>query len=176
MRLDDILYECELIESWDLSKWNTVLADLRNAISAAETPAHAALRVARDYFKQYFADDEIKQLGTERAVETLADLIFYHGVERGLIEESLLTESAVRQFKRVGTAIKRQYRCKSGPKAGKIVATPRSCATRKDPRKVRHGRKVARTKKGVRVRKTAMSKRKAISKMVTKMNKRLSGD
>lgn len=88
---------------------------------------------------------------------------------------NILTEAAMRQFKRFGTRIKRQYRCTAGPKKGKIVASPQSCATRKDPRKVRHGRRVARMKQGIRVRKTQIEKRKSISKMVTKMNQRLSG-
>jgi len=90
-------------------------------------------------------------------------------------EGNTLNEAAIRQFKRFGTVIKRQYRCTSGPKKGKMVATPSSCATRKDPKKVRHGRKVARMKKGVRIRKTLISKRKAVSKMVTRMNQRLAG-
>ena len=88
---------------------------------------------------------------------------------------NVLTEAAMRQFKRVGTAVKRQFRCTAGPKKGKIVASPQSCATRKDPRKVRHGRKVSRMRMGVRVRKTKMTKKKAISRMVTKMNRRLAG-
>ena len=86
-----------------------------------------------------------------------------------------LEEAAVRQFKRFGNAIKRQYRCTSGPKKGKIVASPQACGTRKDPRKVRHGRKVARMKKGVRIRKTTIAKKKSVSRMVTRMNRRLSG-
>ena len=90
-------------------------------------------------------------------------------------EGEILSETAIRQFKRFGQVIKKQYRCTSGPKEGKIVATPQACGTRKDPKKVRHGRKVARMKQGVRVRKTIVAKRKAISKMVQKMNKRLAG-
>ena len=87
----------------------------------------------------------------------------------------ILNEAAIRQFRRVGQVIKKQYRCTSGPKEGKIVATPQACGQRKDPKKVRHGRKVARMKKGIRIRKTIISKRKAVSKMVTKMNRRLAG-
>lgn len=87
----------------------------------------------------------------------------------------ILSEAAIRQFKRFGNAIKRQYRCTSGPKKGKIVASPQACGTRKDPRKVRHGRKVARMKKGVRIRKSTIAKKKSVSRMVTRMNRRLSG-
>ena len=90
-------------------------------------------------------------------------------------EGNVLNEGAIRQFKRFGTVIKRQYRCTSGPKAGKIAASPQACGQRKDPRKIRHGKKVARMKKGVRVRKTKIAKRKAVSKMVTRMNARLAG-
>ena len=87
----------------------------------------------------------------------------------------ILNEAAIRQFKKVGTAIKRQYRCTSGPKKGKIVASPQACGQRKDPRKIRHGKKVARLKKGVRVRKTTIAKKKSVSRMITRMNKRLAG-
>ena len=90
-------------------------------------------------------------------------------------EGNILSEAAVRQFKRFGTVIKRQYRCTSGPKKGRIVAKPSACGQRKDPKKVRHGKKVARLKKGVRIRKSTIAKRKSVSRMVTKMNKRLSG-
>lgn len=86
-----------------------------------------------------------------------------------------ITEAAIRQFKRVGGEIKKRYRCLSGPKAGKLVATPNACATRKQPKKVRQGRKVMRAKKGVIKRKSAISKRKQISRMVTRMNRRLAG-
>ena len=95
--------------------------------------------------------------------------------ETDVNEPLRMTEAAIRQFKRFGSVVKKQYRCLSGPKKGKIVASPQACAQRKDPKKIRHGRKVARMKKGVRVRKTIVSKRKQISKMVTRMNKKLAG-
>ena len=90
-------------------------------------------------------------------------------------EERILDEAARRQFKRMGQEIKKRYRCVSGPKAGKLVATPGSCATRKDPKKVRHGRKVMRSKKRIIQRKSRIAKRRQLSKMVAKMNRRLSG-
>ena len=86
-----------------------------------------------------------------------------------------LTEGAIRAFKRIGTEIKRQYRCTTGPKKGRIVASPQACATRKDPRKVRHGKKVARMRKGIRVRKSSITKRKSVSKMAARMNQRIMG-
>lgn len=89
------------------------------------------------------------------------------------IEE--LDEAAIRQYKRTSGGIVKRYRCLSGRKAGKLVPTPSSCAQRKDPKKVRHGRKVMRTKKGIIKRKSAISKRRQISKMVKRMNRRLAG-
>lgn len=90
-------------------------------------------------------------------------------------EDNVLEEAAIRQFKRMGQNIKKRYRCLGGPKAGKLVAKPYACAQRKDPKKVRQGRKVMRSKKGTIGRKARVSKRKQISKMVSRMNKRLSG-
>lgn len=89
--------------------------------------------------------------------------------------DNILSEASIRQYKRVGQTIKKRYRCMSGPKAGKLVATPGACATRKDPKKVRHGRKVMRSKKGIIKRKAKVTKRKQLSRMVTKMNRRLAG-
>lgn len=90
-------------------------------------------------------------------------------------EGNVLTEAAKRQYKRVGQTVRKRYRCLSGPKAGKLVAEPGKCATRKDPKKVRHGRKVMRAKKGVIKRKTQIAKRKQLSRMVARMNRRLAG-
>jgi hypothetical protein len=90
-------------------------------------------------------------------------------------EGNILEEAAKRQFKRVGNEIKKRYRCIGGPKKGKLVATPGACATRKDPKKVRQGRKVMRSKKGTIKRKAGVTKRKSISRLVAKMNRRLSG-
>lgn len=89
--------------------------------------------------------------------------------------DKILTEAAVRMFKRKGKEIKRMYRCTTGPKKGKPVSDPKLCATRKDPKRKRIGKKVARTRKGVRIRKTKIAKRTAMSKMVTRMNQRLKG-
>jgi len=86
-----------------------------------------------------------------------------------------LEESARRQVKRVGSNIKRKYRCSSGKKKGKLVSSPSDCSKRKDPKKVRQGRKVMRSKKGIIKRKSGVTKRRAISKIVARMNARLSG-
>jgi hypothetical protein len=82
----------------------------------------------------------------------------------------------VRQFKRYGNTFKRQFRCMSGPRKGRLVVNPQKCGMRKDPRKVRQGKMSARRRKGERVRKTKLAKRRAPSKMVQRLNKRLRGD
>ena len=92
-----------------------------------------------------------------------------------MLLEEILDEAAIRQFKRIGQDIRRYYRCVGGPKSGKIAASPGACATRKEPKKVRHGRKIMRSKKGVIKRKSLITKRKQISRMVAKMNRRLAG-
>lgn len=100
-----------------------------------------------------------------------------HECEEVWIDEdgNILEEAAKRQFKRVGNEIKKRYRCIGGPKSGKLVSQPGKCAQRKEPKKVRQGRKVMRSKKGTIKRKAGITKRKAISRLVTKMNRRLSG-
>lgn len=90
-------------------------------------------------------------------------------------DDNILSEAAIRQWKRMGQNIVKKYRCLAGPKAGKLVAKPGGCATRKEPKKVRHGRKVMRSKKGIIARKSRIAKRTSFSKMVKKMNARLMG-
>lgn len=90
-------------------------------------------------------------------------------------EQAELHESAVRAFKRYAEKIVRRYRCMAGPKKGKLVAKPGACAQRKDPKNIRKGRAVMRTKKNIIQRKSKVTKRTAMSKMVRKMNQRLSG-
>ena len=89
--------------------------------------------------------------------------------------DEVLTEAAIRQWKRMGSTIIKKYRCLGGVKAGKLVSDPAKCTTRKDPKKVRHGRKVMRMKKGVIGRKTKVAKKRSMSKLVKKMNMRLMG-
>lgn len=113
---------------------------------------------------------------SEFCIDCQADGVDQYECEVVFVDENgeILTEAAKRMFKRIGKEIKRRYRCTTGPKKGKPVSDPKLCATRKDPRKVRHGRKVARTKKGIRIRKSKIMKRTAMSKMVRRMNQRLS--
>jgi hypothetical protein len=90
-------------------------------------------------------------------------------------DENIVEEGFKRQVRKVGDQLKKRFRCSAGPKAGKLVTSPADCGKRKDPKKVRQGRKVMRGKKGTIKRKTKLSKRKQISKIVTRMNKRLAG-
>lgn len=90
-------------------------------------------------------------------------------------DNNILSEAAVRQWKRSGQKLVKKYRCLSGPKKNKLVSNPGDCAVRKDPRKVRHGKKVMRSKKRSIMRKSLISKRKSISKILQKLNARLMG-
>jgi len=89
--------------------------------------------------------------------------------------DEILSEAAVRQWKKSGNKLVKKYRCLAGTKKNRLVSKPGDCATRKDPRKVRQGRKLMRTKKNVISRKSKISKRKSISKILTKLNARLMG-
>lgn len=105
------------------------------------------------------------------------DIIDCADCELVFVDENnnVLSEGAVRQFKRVGDTLKQKYRCLSGKKKGKLVSHPGGCGVRKDPKKIRQGKKVMRTKKNLIQRKSKITKRKAISKLVTKRNQLLSG-
>ena len=89
--------------------------------------------------------------------------------------DEILSEAAVRQWKKMGQKMVKRYRCLAGPKKGRMVKNPGDCAQRKDPAKVRRGRKIMRSKKGVIARKTKIAKRKSISKILTKLNAKLMG-
>ena len=92
-----------------------------------------------------------------------------------IFDNQPLSEAAVRAFKRIGDTIQRRYRCMAGPKMGKLVVAPGACGQRKDPKNIRKGRKTMRTKKGIIQRKSRVTKRQAMSRLVRKMNQRLSG-
>lgn len=87
----------------------------------------------------------------------------------------VLTEAAIRQWKKSGQKMVKRYRCMAGPKKNRLVTKPGDCAQRKDPAKVRMGRKIMRSKKGVIQRKSKIAKRKSISKILAKLNARLMG-
>lgn len=103
--------------------------------------------------------------------------ILYPDFELVYVDENdnVLSEGAIRQYKKVGNTLKQKYRCLSGKKKGKLVSHPGHCGIRKDPKNIRKGRKVMRSKKGLIKRKSQISKRKSMSKLVTRLNKKLSG-
>jgi hypothetical protein len=88
----------------------------------------------------------------------------------------VISEAVQRQFRRYGDNFKRQYRCTTGDKAGRLVTSPEKCGIRKDPRRVRLGKRAARVKKGQRIRKSLFTKRKSQSKRLSRLNKVLRGD
>lgn len=90
--------------------------------------------------------------------------------------DEMIVEAVQRQFRRYGDKFKRQYRCTTGQKAGRIVTQPAKCGIRKDPKRVRLGKRAARVKKGQRVRKTLFTKRKTQSKRLSRLNKTLRGE
>lgn len=90
-----------------------------------------------------------------------------------IIHEGTLTETAEGAYKRYGNVIKKQYRCTSGPKTGKIVANPIDCNKPKNKKRIKAGKKAARKSKSLRIAKSKMSRKKSISKMVTKLNNKL---
>ena len=89
--------------------------------------------------------------------------------------DEILSEAAIRQWKRRGARMVKKYRCLSGAKKNRLVSKPGDCAVRKDPKRVRLGRKIMRQKKGVIKRKSQIAKRKSISKILQKLNARLMG-
>ena len=86
-----------------------------------------------------------------------------------------LNESAIRQFKRTNANMVKKYRCLAGPRKGKLTSNPAGCGIRKDPKKVQKGKKIQRSKKNLIQRQSKVTKRQALSKLVTRLNRRLSG-
>lgn len=89
-----------------------------------------------------------------------------------ILEEKRVT----RQLKRVGNTLKRQFRCMSGDKHGRLVSSPEKCGIKKDPNRVRQGKLAARIKKGQKVRKSKRTKMKPFSKRIIKFNDFLKGE
>lgn len=102
-------------------------------------------------------------------------VIFSKGGEYFTIyaSDSMISESAIRQYKRVGNEIKRRFRCSDGPKRGKLVINASDCLKRKKPIRVRIGRKVMREKKKIIQHKGQATKKRAVSKLVKDLNKKL---
>ncbi len=108
-----------------------------------------------------------------KVFEVLSECIFEEVYVDG--EGEILSEAAVRQWKKSGNKMVKRYRCLAGPKKNRLVSNPGDCSVRKDPRKVRQGRKTMRSKKSTIMRKSKISKRKSISKILSKLNARLMG-
>jgi hypothetical protein len=112
----------------------------------------------------------------KEAVDEINNIIKEMETDLETNDPEAVFEAVDRQFRRYGDKFLRQYRCKSGPKSGRLVASPEACGKRKDPKKVRQGKASARRKKGQRVRKTLFTKRRTQSKRLSRMNKILRGD
>lgn len=84
-----------------------------------------------------------------------------------------LVEGISRRFKRSGGRIRRMFRCGSGPKKGMIVADPKQCSKRKDPKRVRRGRKIMRQLGALIHRKGKVTRHTSQSKLLHRLNSRL---
>lgn len=113
-----------------------------------------------------------------KAIGVIHAIIDEMNAEMPMEEYEAMLEKVERQFRRYSgqDTLKRQYRCTTGSKAGRIVTSPEKCGIRKDPMKVRQGKKAARVKKGQRVRKSLFTKRKTVSKRLQRLNKAMRGD
>lgn len=93
-----------------------------------------------------------------------------------ILDQYSLEEVYSRAYKRTGKqSMKLGVRCATGPKAGKWVSDPSQCNKRKDWKKVISGRKVMRTKGGLIHHKSEITRRGAFSKIIKRVNSRLSG-
>lgn len=154
--------------------------DLATAQKAEASPTkNINIKIAR--VKQQLAtlQQQKEQISSRQKNESLEIpddncVVVYTNENDEIIHEgSILSESAIQAFKRNGNVIKRQFRCTSGRKTGKIVANANDCNKRKNPKKIKAGRKSARQNKSIRIQKTRISKNKSISKMVTDLNRRI---
>lgn len=158
--------------------------DLRDAQKSKASPTKAIdVKIAK--LKQQLSTLQTQKMTISKRAKRQTESVNYPGDtcevvytdenDNILHEGSILTESAIQAFKRTGNVIKRQYRCTSGRKTGKVVANPNDCNKRKNPKAVKAGRKAAKKNKAIRISKTKISKNKSISKMVTNLNKKLKG-
>lgn len=120
--------------------------------------------------------EQIKKRNQNESVETPEDIceVVYTNESGDVVHSgSILTESSMKAYVNAGNVIKRQFRCTSGKKEGKIVTKPSDCNVRPNPNRVKAGKKSAKKSKSVRIHKTKIAKHKSISKMVTSLNARL---
>ena len=114
---------------------------------------------------------ELHDIMLEQECEECGCEIVYTDADGNVIEEAT-GGASVQAFRREGNQIKRQFRCTMGEKKGRLVANPKTCIQRKNPKRMLVGRKTAAAKKGVRLRKSAITRNKAVHKTLRKMNKR----
>lgn len=157
--------------------------DLKKAQQADASSPTKSIDIKIAKMKQQISALQIQKSNIKKRTKTesiefpedICEIVYTDEHDNILHEGSILSESAIQAFKRTANVIKRQYRCTSGRKIGKIVANPNDCNKRKNAKSVRAGRAAARKNKSIRVSKTKISKNKSISKMVTTLNKRLKG-
>jgi len=169
MKLTDIMISETVMESTNLDESAMTLL---SEIELAESEILEAYKLIDELRIIVSENEEVD----EADLKTIDELIDEAYDRLGSFDFDVIEESVDRQFKRYGDTFKRQYRCTSGPKAGRMVASPEKCGIRKDPRRVRIGKKSARMKKGQRVRKSKFTKRKTQSKRLSRMNAALRGD
>lgn len=92
-----------------------------------------------------------------------------------MLLEDILDEGAKRQYKKVNGKIEKRFRCSSGVRKGRMVASAAQCYKRKDRVKARRMKKTMRSKKKLISRKSRIAKRRSISKIISRMNARLAG-
>lgn len=163
MKLENILQENEILE-----EDQEVVAESAAFVIEELQDMLEDIQDLREMCKKgMFTEDERKEV--YNIINELYDSINDEDID-------VIAEAVQRQFRRYGDNFLRQYRCTSGPKAGRMVNSPEKCGIRKDPRRVRIGKKASRVKKGIRVRKTKFTKRKTQSKRLSRLNKVLRGD
>ena len=164
MKLRRLLGEAQISES------TLVIEDLHEAVLELETMLEDIQEIRElmgtDEFNDNY-DNYVKEVN--KILDGIVELTEGDEFDK-------IVESVQRQFRRYGDKFLRQYRCTTGQKAGRMVASPEKCGIRKDPRRVRMGKKSARMKKGQRIRKTLFTKRKTQSKRLSRLNKRLRGE
>jgi len=183
MRIEEVLYNCTLVE---MLVSENVEDDFEESVISFESLIRTLKK--NKVFNEYKAEEvnikfqsymdkfeDIDETDDDERYDMLSKMQQIIDELEDTIESKDLKEGPKRAFKRVGKEIKRWFRCVGGPKDGKLVATPGSCAKRKDPKKVRRGRKTMRIKRNIILRKGKITRNKAVSKMVVKMNRRLSG-
>jgi len=161
MKLNSIINENVLLNEETIAEDTVVTLEELNWVGTDIQRIRAMLKDNK------LDESAVKELNS--IIDSLNEVLDQDGI-------AMIAEAVDRQFRRYGDKFLRQYRCTTGPKAGRLVTSPEKCGKRKDPRRVRIGKRAARVKKGIRVRKTLFTKRKTQSKRLSRLNKVLRGD